>query len=126
MSTNPRPCGAWAFAMRLWGGVEPILIAPTSWTEPLESLCPNCARFSTTGTVEEYHQLDQAPQPPPRALISSTDAVILLVERSSAILSAVNAALCAERIALDLSTRRMTASVLLIKALGGGWGAWSS
>jgi NodT family efflux transporter outer membrane factor (OMF) lipoprotein len=33
-----------------------------------------------------------------------------------------NAALTAERVALDLLTRRMTATVLLIKALGGMWG----
>ena len=33
-----------------------------------------------------------------------------------------NAALTAERVALDLLTRRMTATVLLIKALGGLWG----
>jgi outer membrane protein TolC len=33
-----------------------------------------------------------------------------------------SAALTAERVALDLLTRRMTATVLLIKALGGMWG----
>ena len=37
-----------------------------------------------------------------------------------------SAALTAERVALDLLTRRMTATVLLIKALGGLWGASST
>src|SRR5262249_54414316 len=40
MSTNLRPCGAWAFATQRWDGVEPIPIAPPSGTEPLQSLCP--------------------------------------------------------------------------------------
>ena len=37
-----------------------------------------------------------------------------------------NAALTAERVVLDLLTRRMTATVLLIKALGGLWGDLST
>jgi NodT family efflux transporter outer membrane factor (OMF) lipoprotein len=41
------------------------------------------------------------------------------------VIIAQSAALNAEQIALALSTRRMTASVLLVKALGGGWGAAS-
>lgn len=37
------------------------------------------------------------------------------------VITAQSAALAAERTAVDLLTRRMTATVLLIKALGGGW-----
>lgn len=39
------------------------------------------------------------------------------------VITAQNVALSAARTALDLSTRRMTASVQLMKALGGGWQA---
>jgi NodT family efflux transporter outer membrane factor (OMF) lipoprotein len=42
------------------------------------------------------------------------------------VITAQSAALTATRTAVDLLTRRMTAAVLLIKALGGGWGALSS
>jgi len=37
------------------------------------------------------------------------------------VITAQSAALNAERNAVDILTRRMTAAVLLIKALGGGW-----
>jgi outer membrane protein TolC len=37
------------------------------------------------------------------------------------VITAQSAALNNERAAVDLLTRRMTSSVLLIKALGGGW-----
>jgi outer membrane protein TolC len=39
--------------------------------------------------------------------------------------SAQSAALNNERVAVDILRRRMTATVLLIKALGGGWNASS-
>src|SRR5262249_5044959 len=42
------------------------------------------------------------------------------------VITAQSAALTATRTAVDLLTRRMTAAVLLIKALGGDWGAMSS
>jgi len=42
------------------------------------------------------------------------------------VITAQSAALTATRTAVDLLTRRMTATVLLIKALGGGWGTLSS
>ena len=38
-----------------------------------------------------------------------------------AVITAQNVALTNERTSADLLTRRLTASVLLIKALGGGW-----
>jgi len=37
------------------------------------------------------------------------------------VISAQNAALANERTALSVLTRRVSSSVLLIKALGGGW-----
>lgn len=39
------------------------------------------------------------------------------------VITAQTAALTEERAAIDLLTRRMTASVLLVEALGGGWDA---
>jgi outer membrane protein TolC len=42
------------------------------------------------------------------------------------VVTAQSAALTAERTAVDLWTRRMTAAVLLIKALGGSWSPPSS
>ena len=41
------------------------------------------------------------------------------------VITAERTALAAERVAVDLRARRMTAAVLLIKALGGGWDAAS-
>lgn len=39
------------------------------------------------------------------------------------VVTAQSTALANERIAVELTTRRMAASVLLVKALGGGWDA---
>ncbi len=41
------------------------------------------------------------------------------------VITAQSAALANERTAVEILTRRMTASVLLVKALGGGWSASS-
>ena len=42
------------------------------------------------------------------------------------VIVAQTTALTNERVAVDIAGRRMTATVLLIKALGGGWASASS
>jgi len=77
--------------------------------------------------------LEEEAQQQAKALQSAEAALLLALNRYKEgvttyleVITAQNAALAAARTAVDLSTRRMTASVLLIKALGGGWGAASS
>jgi len=74
--------------------------------------------------------LEEEAQQQAKALQSAEAALLLALNRYKEgvttyleVITAQNAALAAARTAVDLSTRRMTASVLLIKALGGGWGA---
>jgi len=76
--------------------------------------------------------LEQEAEQQEKAVQAAEAALVLAINRYKGgittyleVVVAQSAALTAERIALDLSTRRMTASVLLVKALGGGWGAAS-
>jgi NodT family efflux transporter outer membrane factor (OMF) lipoprotein len=75
---------------------------------------------------EEAQQQETAVQAAETALLLALNRYKGGVTTYLEVITAQSAALTAERVALDLSTRRMTASVLLIKALGGGWGALSS
>jgi NodT family efflux transporter outer membrane factor (OMF) lipoprotein len=75
---------------------------------------------------EEAQQQENAVRAAEAALLSAINRYKAGVTTYLEVITAQSAALIAERTALDLSTRRITASVLLIKALGGGWGAWSS
>jgi len=45
------------------------------------------------------------------------------LRRYQALVEEQSVALANQRTAVDITTRRLTASVLLIKALGGGWTA---
>lgn len=75
---------------------------------------------------EEAQQQEKAVQSAEAALLLALNRYKGGVTTYLEVITAQNAALTAARTAVDLSTRRMTASVLLIKALGGGWGALSS
>jgi outer membrane protein TolC len=75
---------------------------------------------------EEAQQQEKAVQAAEAALLLALNRYKAGVTTYLEVITAQSAALTAERTALDLSTRRMNASVLLIKTLGGGWGASSS
>ncbi|MBI3261799.1 MAG: efflux transporter outer membrane subunit [Acidobacteria bacterium] len=75
---------------------------------------------------EEAQQQEKAVQSAEAALLLALNRYKGGVTTYLEVITAQNAALTAARTAVDLSTRRMTASVLLIKALGGGWGVLSS
>lgn len=75
---------------------------------------------------EEAQQQEKAVQSAEAALLLALNRYKGGVTTYLEVILAQSAALTAQRIALDLSTRRMTASVLLVKALGGGWGALAS
>ena len=75
---------------------------------------------------EESQQQEKAVQAAEAALLLALNRYKAGVTTYLEVITAQSAALTAERTALDLSTRRMNASVLLIKTLGGGWGASSS
>jgi NodT family efflux transporter outer membrane factor (OMF) lipoprotein len=74
---------------------------------------------------QEAEQQEKAVQTAEAALILSINRYKGGITTYLEVIIAQSVALTAERVALDLSTRRMTASVLLVKALGGGWGAAS-
>jgi NodT family efflux transporter outer membrane factor (OMF) lipoprotein len=74
---------------------------------------------------QEAEQQEKAVQAAEAALALSINRYKGGIATYLEVIIAQSAALTAERVALDLSTRRMTASVLLVKALGGGWGATS-
>jgi NodT family efflux transporter outer membrane factor (OMF) lipoprotein len=75
---------------------------------------------------EESQQQEKAVQAAEAALLLALNRYKGGITTYLEVVTAQSAALTAERVALDLSTRRMNAAVLLIKALGGGWGALSS
>jgi len=56
-----------------------------------------------------------------RALEQSTNRYKGGLDTYLTVITAQNAALANERTAVSLLTRRMTSTVLLVKALGGGW-----
>jgi NodT family efflux transporter outer membrane factor (OMF) lipoprotein len=94
-------------------------------------------RQSVLGAFQEVEDnlaalriLDEESRRQARAVEAAEQALALSTNRYTGglvtyleVTTAQSAALANERIAVDLLTRRMTASVLLIKALGGGWDA---
>ena len=72
--------------------------------------------------------LEEAARQQERVIQAAETALLLAINRYKGgvttyleVITAQSAALNAERNAVDILTRRMTAAVLLIKALGGGW-----
>jgi NodT family efflux transporter outer membrane factor (OMF) lipoprotein len=70
---------------------------------------------------EESKKQDQAVEAAERSLALSTNRYKGGLVTYLEVVTAQSAALTNERTAVDILTRRMNASVLLIKALGGGW-----
>jgi NodT family efflux transporter outer membrane factor (OMF) lipoprotein len=75
---------------------------------------------------EEAEQQDKAVRTAETALLIALNRYRGGVTTYLEVITAQSAALTAERTAVDLWTRRMTAAVLLIKALGGSWSPPSS
>lgn len=71
---------------------------------------------------EESQQQERAVQTAEAALTVALNRYKGGITTYLEVITAQSVALSAARTAIDLSTRRMTASVQLIKALGGGWG----
>jgi outer membrane protein TolC len=70
---------------------------------------------------EESQQQDKAVKAAEMTLILAINRYRGGVTTYLEVIIAQSAALTAERVAVDLLTRRMIAAVLLIRALGGGW-----
>jgi NodT family efflux transporter outer membrane factor (OMF) lipoprotein len=73
--------------------------------------------------ADEAIQLDQAVKSAERSVTVSTAQYKGGIATYLQVITTQTIALGDERSAIDLQTRRMTASVLLIQALGGGWNA---
>jgi outer membrane protein TolC len=73
--------------------------------------------------AEEAEVTDRAVKAAEQSLTISTDQYKGGIVAYLQVITAQTAALTEERAAVDVLTRRMTASVLLIEALGGGWDA---
>lgn len=76
---------------------------------------------ATRSLVQEADQQDAAVQAAERSLKLANSRYEGGITTYLEVITAQSAALANERTAEDILTRRMTASVLLIKALGGGW-----
>jgi len=74
---------------------------------------------------DEAKTEDSAVAAAQRSLDQATNRYKGGVDTYLTVITAQNAALADQRAAVDILTRRLTASVLLIKALGGGWNASS-
>jgi NodT family efflux transporter outer membrane factor (OMF) lipoprotein len=88
---------------------------------------------SVEDTLSTLRILEETAVQQARAVQTAEAALLLAINRYKGGLTTYlevvvvqSAALTAERVALDLLTRRMTATVLLIKALGGLWGTSST
>ena len=80
--------------------------------------------LATLRTLDaESRKQDQAVQAAERSLALSTNRYKGGLVTYLEVITAQSAALSNERTAVDILTRRMSSSVLLIKALGGGWNA---
>jgi outer membrane protein TolC len=71
--------------------------------------------------AEESQTADQSVTSAERALTVSTAQYKAGTTSYLTVIQSQATALAAERTAVDLLTRRLTASVLLVQALGGGW-----